>query len=194
MKFKKPSVSHLLIFSIFAVIVSCVTVNVNFPEGAVQKATDDYVKQLYDAKKTTDSTLYLYSNKNSIYVSKALSISFLSVAHAVDFTLSLDDPKIKAIHARQALRLEKINAHKSKGEIGENNKGLLEVKTDMPLLQKKIQPLVDDENKDRKELYSLAAEKNNTTVDVFTKSFKESFVKTSPPGTPIQDGSGNWKK
>ena len=29
---------------------ACVTVNVNFPESTVQKATDDYVKELYKAK------------------------------------------------------------------------------------------------------------------------------------------------
>ena len=39
--------SALLLASGFA---ACVTVNVNFPESTVQKATDDYVKELYKAK------------------------------------------------------------------------------------------------------------------------------------------------
>src|SRR3954470_20952661 len=43
---KLVPIACLLSFSFAA----CVTVNVNFPESAVQKATDDYVRDLYRAK------------------------------------------------------------------------------------------------------------------------------------------------
>ena len=44
---KKMNSSVFVWAMILFVGISCVTVNVNFPEGAVQKAADDYVKELY---------------------------------------------------------------------------------------------------------------------------------------------------
>lgn len=40
----------VIVFCVSFMLSGCVTVNVNFPEGAVQKAADDYVRELYRAK------------------------------------------------------------------------------------------------------------------------------------------------
>ncbi|MEZ4871386.1 MAG: hypothetical protein R2827_03890 [Bdellovibrionales bacterium] len=43
--------NRLSILGASVLLVSCITVNVNFPEAAVQKAADDYVKELFIKQK-----------------------------------------------------------------------------------------------------------------------------------------------
>ncbi len=170
--------------------------NVNFPESAVQKATDDYVRDLYRAKekgKVTPGT-----EQGTSPASKVSSFfSLVSVAYADDF--KVQSAKADEIKARLRSRLDDLISQKRSGAIGESYDGKLVLKATglPPLLMKKVKTLVDEDNADRLALYKEVAQINGlggSGVTTVEKSFARSFQSLSPSGTWIQDSDGNWSK
>ena len=202
----KIAATHL-IFSCLTVsaATACVTVNVNFPESAVQKATDDYVKDLYRAKERGRAVPPAETAKPpqaSVppVVFKYLSEAFLPEAFAAEsgFVFKVDSPASLKIRDRLAARLDEVIGEKKAGVLGESSDGWLVLKSPeklKPLLLKKIDKLVSDDNADRKELYGDVLKFNkvpsNRLIDI-QKSFARSFQAESPSGTWIQDETGIW--
>jgi uncharacterized protein YdbL (DUF1318 family) len=193
--------------------VACVTVNVNFPEATVQKATDDYVRDLYRAKEKgrtpspggtasdpaasgVKPSSKPSASKGSGFDSLFISSAYAAPATEANFKVATD--KSAAIHDKLASRLDKVLDGKRSGNLGESNDGYLAVDPGgnaKPLLKKSLQPLADAENKDRKELYEEIQRANNLPksriVDI-QKSFARSFQAESPSGTWAQDAEGKW--
>jgi uncharacterized protein YdbL (DUF1318 family) len=203
----------------------CVTVNVNFPESTVQKATDDYVKELYRAKDRSHSN----ASSDVPGAKKAPTApqppnpmtgpgagdgdpgkpgagqpeSWLELvlpsAYAVeaDLQFRVDTPKARKIQEKLAATVGDVIAQKKAGNLGESNDGKLVVKTSKPLLLKKLDPLVREENEDRDALYEEIVSANKMSksrlADV-RRSFARSFQSESPAGTWIQDTSGSWSQ
>lgn len=176
-------------------IGACVTVNVNFPESAVQKAADDYVKELYEGKPESgkpDKAAPSTSHKSSEW-----NISLMNEAYAQEIQFRVDTAAAKEIQKRQAGRLKEIEGFKAKGMLGEGVDGLLVVKTDKKILLDKLQKLADSENSDRKELYDEVIKTNNfpearrmELQQTFAKSFQSNSVK----GTWVEKAPGQWEK
>ena len=190
--------------------LACVTVNVNFPESAVQKATDDYVRELYRAKEkgrssspeaptpaasTQPSTKDKTENKSSV-----LPFSFIQTVWAGDLVFRVDSDKAYTIQDNLRKRLSDVLAYKRAGVLGESNDGLLVLKNpdkSKKLLVKKLEKLVSDENDDREDLYSEVVSENqlpkNRLKDV-KRSFARSFQAESPSKTWVQDSEGKWSQ
>ncbi len=180
--------------------ISCITVNVNFPEGAVQKAADDYVRELYRAKQEKDSV-----GKGEIKPEVkpgAFNEIFVLVQDAVaaDVVINVKTPKAKEIQSRLATRLDEVLAAKRSGVLGESQDGMLVIKDSAslkPIQRKKMESLVNSENADRNLLYSEVVQSNSLattrTMDV-QKSFSRSFQSESPSGTWVESESGTWSK
>ncbi len=180
---------------------SCVTVNVNFPEGAVQQATEDYVKELYKLKAEEKNTI---PDKQTVDPLKkdqgALNFvfSFGILAHASP-QFKIDSPEAKQIQVRQAKRLDKIDKDKKNGFLGESAQGLLVLRQSekiKPLLMKKIDQLIKEENSDREALYRQVLKDNNLTSEqlvMIRQNFSKSFQESSPTGTWIES-DGKWKQ
>ena len=189
----KP-VSHLVCLSSALALFAgaCVTVNVNFPESAAQKATDDYVRDLYRAKNRDKSPSPEASIKSSL-IEWALPSAY------ADETFSLNSSTIMSIKESQKARAEEVLDYKAKGFIGEKQDGLLAVRPGpdlKPLLQKKIEKLVADENKDREKLYNATLKENKLAPNRITnvrETFSRSFQAESPSGTWVESG-GTWAK
>lgn len=207
---KTIQIACLLFFSttlLLAIAPSCVTVNVNFPEAAVQQATDDYVQDLYRSKEkgrtlpTSASPATAPSTKPK---TSYLQWNLISEALAEDenplgpMKIKVNSPKALAIRDRQVARLDKLHEAKAAGQVGENNKGLLALDPGgklKPTDRIKAQALVDAENKDRQLLYAEILTSNGYTqsrmIDL-EKSFARSFQAHSSSGTWIQDDDGKW--
>ncbi|MBX9765723.1 MAG: YdbL family protein [Bdellovibrionales bacterium] len=170
-----------------AILTSCVTVNVNFPEGAVQKAADDYVRELYKSKQKTTP-----EGKPSTFF---FDFSLVATAVAADFKISSEESK--KIMEKQKERLGDVDGYKAKGVIGETSEGLIEVYKDDKLSaieKKKVQRLVSEENNDREALYSDIVKSNGMTDAMkagVRKTFFQSLRDASPAGTPVKEG-GAW--
>ncbi|MFL5812795.1 MAG: DUF1318 domain-containing protein [Bdellovibrionia bacterium] len=176
---------------------ACVTVNVNFPENAVQKATDDYVRDLYRAKEKGKAPGSEQGTAPTSKLTSFFSSILIESAYADDF--KVQSAKADEIKARLKSRLDDLISQKRSGNVGESNDGRLVVKATglPPLLMKKVKTLVDEDNSDRMDLYKEVATLNglgSSGVSTVQKSFARSFQSLSPSGTWVQDSDGNWTK
>jgi uncharacterized protein YdbL (DUF1318 family) len=195
------NLSPVLVTSIATSVVltqtACVTVNVNFPESAVQKATDDYVRDLYKAKEKGKTPGSEPTAAPASKLTSFFSSILIESAYADDF--KVQSAKAEAIKARLKSRLDDLISQKRSGNVGESNDGKLVVKATglPPLLMKKVKTLVDEDNSDRMDLYKEVANINDLGsggVSTVQKSFARSFQSLSPSGTWIQDSDGNWTR
>lgn len=169
--------------------------NVNFPESAVQKATDDYVRDLYEKKGKNSKTDVSEQKPQS---TSSISFSLISVAYA-DEGFKVDSPKAKEIKARLRKYVDDVIAQKRNGSIGETNDGFLVIKnkTLSPLLKKKVEAIVKNDNSARLELYHEIVDANGLAaarIDSIEQSFARSFQSMSPSGTWIQNSEGVWSQ
>jgi len=195
-KFQKFTTTSVAILLASLLLTSCVTVNVNLPEGAVQAASDDYVKDLYQAKERDKAPKVTPSPTQK----PQASFELIPSAYA-DTNLRTASEKTAGIKQRQRDRLEDVTTQKKAGIIGESSDGYLVMKNHLDpskkILEKKIETLIAEENKDRKALYTEILEINGVTKSNFKTveaSFSHSFQDLSPVGTWIQDEEGKWSQ
>ena len=197
---KKNSVwRHSIILFAVTALVSCVTVNVNFPESAVQKASDDYVKDLYREKEQGKSDSATPTPKPVTQHTNGRSFSLISAAVAGE-VFTMNSPKSEEIKGRLKARVSEIIEQKRSGILGETNDGLLTIHEPAKLKAiqaKHIKDLVKDENADRNALYEEIVVSNKlltTHIDKVKDSFSHSFQAESPSGTWLQGADGAWSQ
>jgi len=109
----------------------------------------------------------------------------------------VNTPKASKIQEKLAARLVDVDTQKQAGNIGEGNDGFLVLKATQPLLVKKLEPLIKEQNTHRQDLYEEIQVANKMAksrrADI-GRSFARSFQKHSPAGTWIQDPSGSWSQ
>ncbi|MBY0471691.1 YdbL family protein [bacterium] len=186
---------------------ACVTVNVNFPESAAQKATDDYVRDLYKARERGKSTptppaAGKQSSQNEfIFLDWSIGKTAWAAESAAPTEaalFSLNSDKARTIKSNQAGRIDKLVKYKAKGLIGETNAGkvkLMDTGKVAELERNLVNALVQAENKDRDALYEEAVRLNGLSSEGLRnveKTFARSFQGMSPTGTPIQAPDGSW--
>jgi uncharacterized protein YdbL (DUF1318 family) len=96
-----------------------------------------------------------------------------------------------SIKQRMIERVASVDALKLSGSVGENNKGFLEQRAMLNPAQTKI---MNDENGDRKALYTILANRLGLSVAVVGQGRAESIREKSAPGIWIQQPSGQWSK
>ncbi len=172
-------------------IAGCVTVNVNFPESAVQRAADSFVKDLYQpapAAPQVDAAVGSAQVKNSVKkVSKKKStnapanpvpsapvkagtepstwlISF-GLAEAYAQEINTSSPKAATIKARMKDRVAEISLWKAKGAVCETADGMLVFKhpEKAGAAAGAVTKLVKAENDDRDALYAEIQDTNKIT-------------------------------
>jgi uncharacterized protein YdbL (DUF1318 family) len=185
------------ILSVAAVVVGCVTVNVNFPESAVQKASDDYVRDLYRTKEQSKAPKVnpAAGETSGLFHFDGLIAS----AYADDEpALKLTSPETERIKTKMKNRVPEVIAQKKEGFLGEANNGMLSLRNSdkiKPLLKSKVEAVLTEENADRKALYSEIITSNKLTssnLPQVKKSFTRSFQAESPSGTWVQSADGAW--
>ncbi|MBI3313925.1 MAG: YdbL family protein [Candidatus Omnitrophica bacterium] len=114
-------------------------------------------------------------------------------AEAAQYDLKTMTPEVtQAISNRQG-RYEELQSLKTKGDVGENNHGYVEVLNSAS----GIQSLVDLENQDRKVIYQTIAEQNNLGPSGFAiieTVFGEVQRDKARAGESIQNPDGAWVK
>ena len=90
-------------------------------------------------------------------------------------------------------RLPQLREAKSAGNIGETAGGFVEA-VEGKSLDEKIRKVVDEENADRRELYKLIAQKEQTTEQkVAERNAFRNFEKAES-GEMLKDKDGKWRK
>ncbi len=92
------------------------------------------------------------------------------------------------VKARMRDRLPTIVDLKSRGIVGENNQGFLE----MLKGQTEKQNVVTAENQDRKSIYAQIARQTGTDIKVVGQRRALQIAEKATPGEWLQDPSGKW--
>ena len=126
----------------------------------------------------------------------ALSIAALTLAFAVPQALSAAD-SAATIKKNMAERKPKIEVLKKAGSVGENKAGYLEAMTKETAgkevkLSDDDKKLVEDENKDRKAVYSAIAKQEGSTVDKVGELRAKQIRSKANEGDYIQEEDGKW--
>jgi len=96
-----------------------------------------------------------------------------------------------SIKQRMLARIASVDTLKLSGSVGENNKGFLEQRAMLNPAQTKT---MNDENGDRKALYTILANRLGLSVAVVGQGRAESIREKSAPGVWAQQPSGQWTK
>jgi len=95
---------------------------------------------------------------------------------------------LQAVRARMEQRLPTIDDLKAQGAIGENNRGLLEVRSGGG----NASSVVSAENRDREIVYAEIAKKNNTSAEQVGRARARRIAANSAPGVWLQRDNGEW--
>ncbi len=92
------------------------------------------------------------------------------------------------IRDRMEQRISQIDALKTQGVLGENNRGLLEVRSGDD------QGVAAAENADRNAVYAALAKKTGTSADAVGKARARKIATASAKGVWVQAENGQWSQ
>ncbi len=117
-------------------------------------------------------------------------ILFLGLAVALLAAPAAFAQSAAELRQRMAQRLSQVDELKAQGAVGENNRGLLEVRGGGG----SAGSVVDAENRDREAVYALIAKDTGTTPDAVARARARQIAQQARPGVWIQDERGEWKR
>ena len=201
--------SRVLAIAPVLLTAACFTINVYFPEAAIQDLSnkiEDQVAKEAAAKAAAAPPATTPPAEPAEKPGQSSSVLDLllgtPVAHAEEVAApEATSPAIRKIIDSRAGRLADLNAFKARGVIGENNQGLVETRNLETLADLKaradVQRLVKSENADREELYKEVAAAKGVDLSQLPK-IRETYAATlrerAKPGEWIQGADGAWKQ
>lgn len=182
----------MLLFGVFTVFLSCVTVNVYFPAREVEKKAGDIVD---DIRRNTDAAPAPAGPQSSL--KEGLYGYWLNGSLA--WAQKADSPAVQALKKQLAERFPKLKPFYQKGTVGENNKGFVELRNGglAPAEKSELKGLIEAENRDRQALYQEVARSMNIAPDQIVKVqriFADKWQQSSASGWWIQKEDGSWAK
>ena len=111
------------------------------------------------------------------------------------FSLGISAPVVRAqdlgaVKSRMAQRLSQLDQLKSKGSIGENNRGLVESRgTDAA-----AGAVISAENSDREIVYAALAKQTGTSAEQVGRTRAKQIAAGSAAGVWVQKDDGSWQK
>lgn len=119
----------------------------------------------------------------------SLRLLFTLLAFAA-LTVAVRAEDLGAVRARMSQRLSQIDQLKASGALGENNRGLLEVRDGGG----DAASVAAAENQDRQIVYAELAKKTGSTAENVARARAKQIAQGSASGVWLQDESGNWYK
>ncbi|MBM4128549.1 MAG: DUF1318 domain-containing protein [Nitrospira sp.] len=187
----------VLSLGVIIFVISCVTVNIYFPAAAVQKAADELVEEVRGKEKKPEQDKekgsWLYEQIEKVGLGQ-------QVAHAQQIDIEVSTPAIRSLKESMKQRFPLLKPFYERENIGESNAGLLEVRDTGKLSLKEksdLMRLVEQENRERKSLYSEIVRANKfgpETIPQVQKIFANSWREKSSAGWWIQKDNGEWVK
>ena len=191
--------SRFLILGVIVFIISCVTVNIYFPAAEVQKAADVIVEDVRQLDKKQEQKPQEQQKLNQYY-QKLKKLSWGTAEAYAQIDIEVTTPAIRALKDSIKARFPQLKPFYDKGNVGESNTGFLENRDlgNMSLKEKAdLSRLIEQENKDRKDLYAEIMKANKFGPDVLPqiqKIFANSWRDKSQSGWWIQKDSGEGEK
>jgi uncharacterized protein YdbL (DUF1318 family) len=186
---RKFSPVFTLFISLFILTIACVTINIYFPEAAVQKTAEEIVDEVRKSEEEGKKK----QEKDIVQSSFAL----IPAVYAQE-EQTVSTPKIRAL--KQSLKDKEplLRPFFDQGNIGESNDGFIQIRSENNLNLKDkadLRRLTKDVNGDRENLYSEVARALNieeNQIPRIQKIFAKSWIENSRSGWWIQKDDGEW--
>jgi len=184
----------------FLFLVSCLTINIYFPEAEIRKEAEEIVREIRkseEEKKEDKKNVSGVGEAQKILSDRGNSFSLVPVAYAQE---EVTNPKIRALKQSLSERFPKLRPFFDKGNVGETNDGFIRIRDESGLNLKEkalLRNLVKDENKDRRNFYTeyaKAKEIDPSQVNRVRKIFAERWINEAKTGWWIQKEDGEWIK
>lgn len=135
-------------------------------------------------------TIRKWNAAKRIGLSACLFLSLAGVASAAQYEIKEMTPEVKTALENRRNRFDELQALETRGVLGENNRGYVEVLQDNP----EARALVEAENKDRRLIYQTIEKQNNLTnaLETIEKVFAQVQREKASPGEKIQLEDGRW--
>jgi len=194
---RRRSAAYAPLAAALAFVFSCITVNIYFPEATVRTAAEEIVQEI--RKKDGEDKGATGAAAALLRGPRTGAFSLVPAAWAQQET-TVSNPAIRALKESLKDRFPSLKPFFAAGNIGESNKGLVEIRDEAALgLKEKaaLRALVKDENGDRGKLYAEVAKALNieaSQIERVQKIFAESWIKSAEPGWWVQNEDGGWVK
>jgi len=120
----------------------------------------------------------------------ALLRLFFAAAILLSVTVAAEAQDLASVRARMEQRLPQIDALKAQGALGENNRGLLEVREN----KGDAGSVSSEENADRNVVYAAIARQTGSTPAAVGAARAKQIAANSARGVWLQRESGEWYK
>lgn len=200
-----------LLAALAVVILGCVTINVYFPEAAIQDLAERIEEEVVREAAATDGAsmapnprprrawraIWAGTVRTALRLTASPAMAQQPSANTVPAP-AVTNPAIRAIIESRAARLDDLNALKAQKVVGESNEGLVEIR-DLASLELReranAQRLVKAENDDREALYREIAAATNVDLKQLPqirKTYAGTLHANAKPGELIQLEDGRW--
>ena len=122
----------------------------------------------------------------------AVALPATVLAQRDDPTDKGENPRKAELQARFRERDGALDAAKRDGKIGETTEGLIDFVRGGD--DAKLRRLVDDENKDRRELYEIIAKETGATAAVVAEQNARRNYQRARAGEYLKTATGEWKQ
>jgi uncharacterized protein YdbL (DUF1318 family) len=199
----------VLMVCVWAMVVTCaqITVNIYFPAAEIHDAAAKIEREVRHEDATPAETAPQASPPAGKPQSQhrwpsAWRLRFaggIPPAMAQDININVTTPAIRQLVAARKTRFPSLMPLFDNGTVGENNRGLVEVRDlDTLSVQEKgrVKTLVQQENSNREQLYRALAEANNIAQDRVSDIgtiFAGVNRQEARPGWWIQQANGTWE-
>ena len=192
----------LTIFSLFLLLMACVTINVYFPAAAAESAADTIIKQVYgkdqnqpdDPAAVPDQT---YVPAWGARLIAGLLDQLIPPAYAQQPDINISTPGVNRLRSMMTERHARLEPYYNSGAVGMDAQGLITLRAEdsVPLRDRNtVKMLVSDENRDRLALYSELAQANGHPEweAEIRATFARRWVANAPGGWWYVGPGGNW--
>jgi uncharacterized protein YdbL (DUF1318 family) len=202
---KRPAKRTAFILLMFFVMSACVTININFPAAAVEKAADKIVEEVWGEREGVQPEDIKEEKEGpQSFINKwlDLAVTILGPGEAIaqEVDINITTPTIRALKESIKERADSIKPYMDNGNVGLSNDGLLVIRSKEGLKLKEkaeLTRLIKAENTDREALYAEIAKANNfppESVSDIKEIFADSWIKKAKAGWLVQDSDGEWSK
>jgi len=188
--------AFVLIITAAVIILGCARVSVQAPKEPIKVDISMRLDVYQHVAKDIDAIENMVSGAKETEKAGG-GQSFRGLFIATAYAQEELSPEVEQAALRRKNRIGELYAFESKGIIGENRAGLLELRGS-PAESASARQLIEQENNDRMIIYRSVASKNKTSVEEVQKIYAKRLQSDAPSGTPIEtrneaSGSYEWK-
>ena len=180
------------------ILMSCVTINIYFPEAAAEKAADRIIEDVWgeDAANTPATEPQSRTNQD-LPIAKQL-LNWLVPTAQAQADININSPAINALQNKMKARHDQLQPFYQSGAIGLTQDGLIALRDAKAVALKDrnvINSLIAEENQDRKALYAEIARANGHPewqADI-QETFARRWISNAANGWWYQQ-NGSWQQ